>query len=106
MRFPVTIPGQIEVASAKAKTRQRRLVEINSALAAWLEPYRGMEGKVSGPRRLERGAACLDGHRMTPEGTPKPRRFLDRLDEQAEAFVLRVLDLLPEVLQSVDSRRF
>lgn len=34
------IKGHIEISSAKAKTRSRRLVEINSTLAAWLKPHR------------------------------------------------------------------
>jgi integrase len=33
-------PGYIEVTRGKAKTRQRRLVPINAALSAWLEPWR------------------------------------------------------------------
>jgi integrase len=34
------VPRHIEVTSAKAKTRQRRLVEVCSALQAWLKPFR------------------------------------------------------------------
>jgi integrase len=34
------VPGHIEITARKSKTRQRRLVEICPALAAWLKSYR------------------------------------------------------------------
>jgi hypothetical protein len=34
------VPGHIEITAGKAKTRQRRLVEMCKALKTWLEPYR------------------------------------------------------------------
>ena len=34
------VKGHVEITAAKAKTRQRRLVEICSALTAWLQPLR------------------------------------------------------------------
>jgi len=40
------VPGHVEVAARKSKTRQRRLVEVCSALAAWLEAYRSCSGPV------------------------------------------------------------
>jgi integrase len=48
------IPGYIEVTSSKSKTRQRRLVKVCPSLAAWLKPYRGLQGKVTDQ--------TLDGH--------------------------------------------
>jgi integrase len=41
-----TIPGHIEITAQNAKTRRRRLVEICPALAAWLEPFRAMQGRL------------------------------------------------------------
>ena len=40
------VAGHIEVTANKAKTRQRRLVEICPALSAWLRPYRKFTGKL------------------------------------------------------------
>jgi integrase len=38
--------GLIEVTASKAKTAQRRFVDIQPALVQWLEPYRGKHGKI------------------------------------------------------------
>jgi len=43
----------VEVSAAKAKTAQRRFVEIQPALAKWLEPYRSRCGKIC-PKNLRR----------------------------------------------------
>ncbi len=40
------VPGHIEINAGKSKTRQRRLVEICPALAAWLADFRKLEGNV------------------------------------------------------------
>ena len=40
------IPGHIEITAQNAKTRRRRLIEICPALAAWLQPFRAMKGRV------------------------------------------------------------
>jgi integrase len=40
------VPGHIEITAGKSKTRQRRLVEVCPALAAWLEDFRKLTGKV------------------------------------------------------------
>jgi len=40
------VEGHIEITSGKAKTRQRRLVEIVPALAQWLAPYAEFTGKI------------------------------------------------------------
>jgi integrase len=40
------VAGHIEITAGKSKTRQRRLVEVCPALAAWLDPFRQETGKV------------------------------------------------------------
>jgi integrase len=40
------VPGHIEITAGKSKTRQRRLVEVCPALAAWLDPFRQKMGNV------------------------------------------------------------
>jgi integrase len=49
--------GHIELKAAKAKSAQRRIVPIQSNLAAWLRPYAGVTGKVvpgAARQKLER----------------------------------------------------
>lgn len=41
--------GHIEVKAAKAKSARRRIVPIQPNLAAWLQPYSGMTGRVVPP---------------------------------------------------------
>lgn len=45
--------GHIEVKAAKAKSARRRIIPIQPNLAAWLQPYSGMTGRVvpAGARR-------------------------------------------------------
>jgi integrase len=40
------VPKHIEVTAGKAKTRQRRLVNVSGALSAWLRPFRRQTGKL------------------------------------------------------------
>lgn len=54
------VPGHIEISSAKSKTRSRRLAEICPALERWIEPYRGMTGKVWGVRQQRFHEAFVD----------------------------------------------
>ena len=38
--------GHIEIKGAKAKSARRRIISIQPNLAAWLRPYRGMNGRI------------------------------------------------------------
>ena len=74
------VPGHIEIAATKAKTRQRRLVEIVPALAAWLQPYCGLNGPVWAGT-AERANTLDNFHHMFAEmldelGVPKRRNGL------------------------------
>ena len=40
------VPGHVEISQTKSKTRQRRLISVGPALAAWLEPYRACTGPI------------------------------------------------------------
>jgi integrase len=40
------VPGHIEITAGKAKTRQRRLVEVCPALESWLQPCRTLSGRL------------------------------------------------------------
>ena len=38
--------GHVEIKGAKAKSARRRIISIQPNLAAWLRPYRGMNGRI------------------------------------------------------------
>ena len=63
------VAGYMEISSAKSKTRQRRLVEICPALAAWLKPCRKKSGKVfpGGVHVYQRGFLKLRGELKIPD---------------------------------------
>ena len=63
------VVGHIEVTAGKSKTRQRRLVEICPALAAWLKPCRKLVGKVfpGGVHVYQRGFLKLRGDLKIPD---------------------------------------
>jgi integrase len=42
------VSDHIEISAGKAKTRQRRLVEVCPSLSAWLQPFREFQGAVWG----------------------------------------------------------
>jgi integrase len=63
------VAGYIEITAGKSKTRQRRLVEICPALAAWLKPCRKKSGKVfpGGVHVYQRGFLKLRGELKIPD---------------------------------------
>ena len=63
------VAGHIEVTAGKSKTRQRRLVEICPALAAWLKPCRKKSGRVfpGGVHVYQRGFLKLRGDLKIPD---------------------------------------
>ena len=65
------VPGHIEVTSSKSKTRQRRLVEMVPALAAWLEPWRA---EASGPLWLGHEVTFQQHFRELCEAAAMPRK--------------------------------
>lgn len=60
--------GFIEVKAHKSKTKRRRLVKIEPALAAWLQPYAKKSGPVVSPVNLRKRLEAH--HRAAGFGTP------------------------------------
>ena len=62
------VEGYIEITARQAKTRQRRLVEICPALAAWLQSCREMTGKIypAGVNVFQRGFSELRDNLKIP----------------------------------------
>ncbi len=65
------VPGHIEVTKGKSKTRQRRLVEICPALAAWLQPFRT---QATGALWLEHEITFQQKFTALCEGAKSPRK--------------------------------
>jgi integrase len=69
-------PGHVVITAQNAKTRQRRLVEICPALAAWLEPFRGLEGHVWNQTATLNGYVSAFSRLRGPLKTPSRRNGL------------------------------
>ena len=52
------VQDKVEISARIAKDRQRRLVTICPALAAWLEPFRHSSGPVCGERGCKHRCCC------------------------------------------------
>lgn len=59
----------IEIKAIKAKTRQRRLINISDNLREWLLPYRKSGGRVTPERNIDVFSERLRGWRRRPEST-------------------------------------
>lgn len=70
------VENHIEITAGKSKTRQRRLIEVCPALAAWLDPFRNLTvGKIWTMHKItfqEKFGAVCDVARVTVKGKKIP----------------------------------